>query len=381
VNGSADLPWNRARRLTTATGEPLANGSDGFPGTASASASADQPTGPPAPSTAPAEQPSAPAPAPSTDRTEPQPTPATSDPADPPAADPAAVREPAGPPPAAAWWATDSAEDRAPAVHTSDDDSQTVPARSLRLVPPLPPTTDIPAQRIPVADADLAVLRRLGLLDPAAEPDPVLDPSGVDSRKSDVDDHTGPAQQILFRVARRDGSVVPGAGVVMLDSSGREVASGYADAHGSGELRAPHPGSYLLLAAAPGHQPGAATASIVDGPTEVPVLLSRSAALVGSVRGPQGPVVAARVTLVQSGEVVDATRSDSIGGYRLTDLAAGGYGLIVTAPGCVPVALKIDVSDGADLHRDVELCRDGQAAPAVRPEPIAERARQAAGHR
>ena len=249
----------------------------------------------------------------------------------------------------------------------------------MRLVPPLPATTGIPAQRIPVADVDLVALSKLGLLDPAADPDPVLDISNVASRPSDVDEPAGPSQLVRFRVARGDGSAVPGAGVVLLDSSGRETASGYADAHGAGQLHAPHPGNYLLLAAAPGHQPGAATASIVGTHAEVPVLLTRSAVLTGSVCGPQGPVVAARITLVQSGEVVDATRSDSIGGYRLTDLAGGGYGLSVTAAGCAPIALQIGIPDGADVHRDIELSRDGQAPPAVRPEPAAGPVRQAAG--
>ena len=367
VNGSADLPWNRARRLITATDEPAPTASN---------ERTDAPAVLPATSPVELSAPDSPRP---TDGAEPQPASATSDPVGRPAADLVGT---AGPPPAPARRAADPAEERAPAVEASDG-GRPASARSLRLVPPLrPAAADIPAQRIPVADADLAVLGRLGLLDPAAEPEPVLDTSGVDSRMSGVDDQPGPTQRVRFRVARGDGSMVSGAGVVLLDSSGREVANGYADTQGRGELCAPHPGSYLLLAAAPGHQPGAATtASIVDGVAEVPVLLSRSAALVGSVRGPQGPVVAARVTLVQSGEVVDATRSDSIGGYRLTDLAAGGYGLSVTAPGCVPIALQIDVSDGADLHRDIELSRDGQAVPAVRPEPVAEPARQAAGHR
>ena len=378
VNGSADLPWNRARRLIAAADKPPAARTGRVP----APVSADQPTDAPVvvpPATSAAES-SVPAPPRPTDITEPPPSaPTASDPGGHPAAEPNAAREPAGPPPTATRQTADLAEVRAPAVETSDE-SRSLPARPLRLVPPLP-AAEIPAQRIPVADVDLAVLGRLGLLDPTAEPEPVLNTSGVDSRMSGVDEQAGPTQRVRFRVTRRDGSVVPGACVALLDGSGREVASGYADAYGSGELCAPRPGSYLLLAAAPGHQPGAATASIVDCAAEVPVLLSRSAALAGSVHGPQGPVVAARVTLVQSGEVVDATRSDSIGGYRLTDLAAGGYGLSISAPGCVPIALQIDVPDGADLRRDVELSRDGQAASAVRPEPVAEPARQAAGHR
>jgi hypothetical protein len=204
----------------------------------------------------------------------------------------------------------------------------------------------------------------------------------VDDLRDGPGEPAGPARPIRFRVARRDGSAVPGAGVSLLDECGRDIATGYADAHGCGELRAPHPGVYLLVCVAPEHQPGVATVSVSDGPGEATLLVARSAVLTGSVRAPHGPVVAARLTLVQDGEIVDTAHSDSAGAYRLADLAVGGYALSVTAAGCLPAAVRVDVTDDADLHRDVDLVREADPRPvAGLPEQAGAPDRQVVGNR
>ncbi len=190
-------------------------------------------------------------------------------------------------------------------------------------------------------------------------------------------------------MTRHDGSAVAGAAVSLLDDRGRQVAGGHVDAQGAGELGAPHPGSYLLLFGAPDHQPGAATISVADGPAEAELLLTRSAVLTGSVRGPYGPLMAARLTLVQEGEIVDAAHSDPAGEFRIPGLGAGRYGLSATAPGCLPVAVRIELDAEAELRRDVELERDPAAAhvldadPMTMPIPVQSRAaaREAVGHR
>ena len=79
--------------------------------------------------------------------------------------------------------------------------------------------------------------------------------------------------------------------------------------------------------------------------------MPRSVALTGAVRDRHGPVVAARVTLVQDGQVVDSTRSDTAGAYLLADLATGAYGMSVAAPGCTPLAVRIDLADGPNCTR------------------------------
>ncbi len=67
--------------------------------------------------------------------------------------------------------------------------------------------------------------------------------------------------------------------------------------------------------------------SVADGPGEAALLVARSAVLTGSVRASYTPVVAARLTVVQDGEIVGGTHSDSAGAYRIADLGPGGYGL------------------------------------------------------
>ncbi|MDN5751223.1 MAG: carboxypeptidase-like regulatory domain-containing protein, partial [Pseudonocardia sp.] len=123
----------------------------------------------------------------------------------------------------------------------------------------------------------------------------------------------------------------------------------------AGELEAPHPGSYVLVATAPDHQPGAVALSVVDAPVDAEVLLVRSASLAGTVTDEDGPVDGARVTLVQDGEVVETANTDSGGSYRIVDLAAGEYAVSVAAAGCEPDVVLVSVPGEAEAAHHVEL--------------------------
>ena len=235
------------------------------------------------------------------------------------------------------------------------------------------PAVAIPAQRIPVAEpirdrragtfavpgaggADVALRHTFGLLGPAPDGEPAITLSGTaDADPPQFDDGTATPQSVRFRVTRPDGSTVPGAAITLVDDHGRVSGTGYADVRGHGEIRAPHAGRYLLIGTAPGHRPGAATVSTVDGHADAEVSLARSAALSGSIRGTRGPIAGATVTLVQDGEIIDAARSGIGGMYRLQELDAGGYGLSVAAEGWAPIAVLLDIGGGVDVHRDVEL--------------------------
>jgi hypothetical protein len=207
------------------------------------------------------------------------------------------------------------------------------------------------------AAADLALLRTFGFV----EPSPVVAMEGPDAQESPSD--TGDAQLVRYRVIRRDGSVVGGATVTLLDDRGGDVASGAADAEGRGELLAPSPGGYVIVSTAAEHQPGAVAIAVAGSATETDVLIARSASVSGSVRGEDGPIAGARVTLVQDGEAVDAVDTGSDGTYRIGDIGAGEYGLSVASSGCEPVATLLDVAEEADVRHDVVL------APAT---PVAE---------
>lgn len=205
------------------------------------------------------------------------------------------------------------------------------------------------------AAADLALLRTFGFADPAARPDstPVVAMEHPEEPEAPVE--AGAAQPVQYRVIRRDGTVVGGATVTLLDDRGGDVAAGAADAEGRGEVLAPAPGGYVLVSTAAGHQPGAVAITVAGPATETDVLIARSASVSGSAHGANGPIADARVTLVQDGEAVDAVDTDAEGTYRIGDIGAGEYGLSVTAPGYEPVAALLEVAEEADVRHDVAL--------------------------
>ncbi|WP_141279851.1 carboxypeptidase-like regulatory domain-containing protein [Pseudonocardia hydrocarbonoxydans] len=200
------------------------------------------------------------------------------------------------------------------------------------------------------AAADLALLRTFG--DPSARPEraPVVALEGAS--RPEGPPAVGAAQPVRFRAVRRDGTAVADAAVALLDDRGREVSTGRS---GEGGMTAPHPGSYVVVATAPDHQPGAVALTVGDAPVDVEVLLARSAALVGTVTGEDGPIRGARVTLVQDGEVVEVAETDVDGAYLVADLAAGEYAVSVAAAGCEADVVLVVVTDEAERVHDVEL--------------------------
>ncbi|MHA6779999.1 carboxypeptidase regulatory-like domain-containing protein [Pseudonocardia saturnea] len=200
------------------------------------------------------------------------------------------------------------------------------------------------------AAADLALLRTFG--DPSARPEraPIVALEGTTRPESPRP--VGAAQPVRFRAVRRDGTQVAGAAVALLDDRGHEVGTGRS---ATGELTAPHPGAYVLVATAPDHQPGAVALTVGDAPVDADVLLVRSAALVGVVIGEDGPLAGARVTLVQDGEVVDVAETDADGAYLVADLASGEYAVSVAAAGCEADVVLVVVADETECVHDVEL--------------------------
>ena len=213
------------------------------------------------------------------------------------------------------------------------------------------------------AAADLALLRTFGVAGPghtaaADDTEIALEGCGTD----DAEPSGGVAQPVSFRVVGRDGRALAGASVTLLDDHGREIAGTVGDEHGAGTLTARRPGGYMLVTAAAGYQPGAVAIAVSDAVVDAEIPLTRSASIAGSVGGVDGPIVGAQLVLVQDGEIIETAESGADGAYRFADLAAGEYGLSVSACEWEPAAVVLRLIDEVDLRHDIDLDPAGLSA-------------------
>ncbi|MFI6560256.1 MFS transporter [Streptomyces sp. NPDC050534] len=158
-------------------------------------------------------------------------------------------------------------------------------------------------------------------------------------------------------VQHPDGTVVPRAALTLIDVAGQQIGRGASGEDGRYALATPGSGSYVLIAAAGGHQPQAVSVTVGDRPVELDVVLGGAGRLAGSVLTADGaPVRDATVTLTNvHGEVVATTRSGREGGYVITELVAGEYTLAAGAPAFRPAALPVTVQAARETRQDVEL--------------------------
>ncbi|MFJ2830702.1 MFS transporter [Streptomyces sp. NPDC087263] len=158
-------------------------------------------------------------------------------------------------------------------------------------------------------------------------------------------------------VQHPDGTVVPRAALTLIDIAGQQIGRGASGADGRYALSTPGSGSYVLIAAAGGHQPQAVSVTVGERPVELDVVLGGAGRLAGSVLTADGtPVREAIVTLTNvHGEVVATTRSGREGGYVITELVAGEYTLAASAPAFRPAALPVSVQAARETRQDVEL--------------------------
>ncbi|MEW2166905.1 MFS transporter [Streptomyces sp. NPDC007084] len=158
-------------------------------------------------------------------------------------------------------------------------------------------------------------------------------------------------------VQHSDGTVVPRAALTLIDVGGQQIGRGASGEDGRYALSTPGAGSYVLIAAAGGHQPQAVSVTVGERPVELDVVLGGAGRLAGSVLTADGtPVREATVTLTNvHGEVVATTRSGREGGYVITELVAGEYTLAASAPAFRPAALPVTVQAARETRQDVEL--------------------------
>ncbi|GHD32475.1 MFS transporter [Streptomyces galbus] len=153
-------------------------------------------------------------------------------------------------------------------------------------------------------------------------------------------------------------SPVAGAAVTLISLGGRQVDRAVADARGAYTVEAPGEGTYVLIAAAEGHQPQATTIVVGADPATHDVLLGSTCGLAGTVRSADGGVpVAGAVVVVTDvrGDVLATTRTDGLGAYAFTDLVPGPVTLAVSSPKHRPLALPVEMADSGTTRADVEL--------------------------
>ncbi|WWR54967.1 MFS transporter [Streptomyces sp. SCSIO 30461] len=158
-------------------------------------------------------------------------------------------------------------------------------------------------------------------------------------------------------VQHHDGSTVPRAALTLIDVHGRQIGRGGSGEDGRYALSVPGSGSYVLIAAAGGHQPQAMAVTVGERPVELDVVLGGAGRLAGTVVTADGtPVRDAAVTLTDvRGEVVAGTRSGREGGYVIAELVAGEYTLAASAPAFRPAALPVSVQASRETRQDIEL--------------------------
>ncbi|MFD3921812.1 MFS transporter [Streptomyces sp. NPDC058595] len=166
-----------------------------------------------------------------------------------------------------------------------------------------------------------------------------------------------PGVPVCGTVQHHDGSTVPRAALTLIDVQGTQIGRGASGEDGRYALSVPGAGSYVMIAAAGGHQPQAVTVTVGERPIELDVVLGGAGRLAGAVLTADGtPVRDAAVTLTDvRGDVVASTRSGREGGYVISELVAGEYTLAASAPAFRPAALLVSVQASRETRQDIEL--------------------------
>lgn len=166
----------------------------------------------------------------------------------------------------------------------------------------------------------------------------------------------GTSPTVRGAVQHADGTVVPRAALTLIDVAGQQVGRASSGEDGRFALATPGPGSYVMIAAAGGHQPQAVSVTVGERPVDLDILLGGAGRLAGRVLSPDGAPVDATVTLTDvRGEVVATTRSERENGYVITELIAGEYTLAASSAAFRPAAVPVTVKAARETWQDIEL--------------------------
>ncbi|MFG3254137.1 MFS transporter [Streptomyces sp. NPDC048172] len=170
-------------------------------------------------------------------------------------------------------------------------------------------------------------------------------------------------------VRNAEGVGVPRAAVTLISLSGRQLGRSVTREDGSYGLDAPGAGSYVLIAAADGHQPQASTVVVGEEPLSHDLLLSGTSGLAGQVRSAVdgGAVQGAMVVVTDvRGEVLATGLTGEQGEFRFDELVTGTFTVAVNATGFRPTAIPVDVQGQGITRLDVELAAGARVSGVVR---------------
>ncbi|MFB6438618.1 MFS transporter [Streptomyces sp. NPDC056411] len=178
---------------------------------------------------------------------------------------------------------------------------------------------------------------------------------------------TGPSVHGFVRNA--EGSPVPRSAVTLISLGGRQLGRAVAQANGSYALSAPGAGSYVLIAAADGHQPQASTVVIGEQPFGYDILLSGVSGLGGQVRSAVTgePVDGAMVVVTDvRGEVLATGTTGAEGQFAFDELTPGTYTVAVNAASYRPAAQPVEIGGQGTTRIEVELRSGARVQGVVR---------------
>ncbi|MFZ3567228.1 MFS transporter [Streptomyces sp. BH097] len=273
---------------------------------------------------------------------------------------------------------TDSLADRVPATGQGLPDAESITPQLVHAMPAAlrTPYIEAYADAMPRIFLYLVPVLVLGLLLAFFLKETPLLSSSAGSVGSDT--HAIPSQErasafaagvpVCGTVRHSDGTPVPRAALTLIDVGGTQIGRGASGDDGRYALATPGTGSYVLIAAAGGHQPQAVTVTVGERPVDLDVVLGGAGRLAGAVLTADGtPVREAIVTLTNvHGEVVATTRSGREGSYVITELVAGEYTLAASAPAFRPAAMPVTVMASRETRQDVELAGGAMLRGTVR---------------
>lgn len=174
------------------------------------------------------------------------------------------------------------------------------------------------------------------------------------------------AARVVGHVRGPDHEPLPDTVVTVTTRAGDRVGRASAGDDGSFAIEVPTGGTYVLIAAAPGHQPMATSVAIAAEEVRRDLSLVRAGSLAGTVRDTEGePVAGATLSVTDArGDVVATTSTGDDGRWSLSELYPGGHTVVAAGPGLRPRAQEVVIE--GDTVCDLVLTGRGSLTGAIR---------------